>query len=715
MFRPPFCRTLCAFLSVLTLALGGAGRGAVMVGADNPNVPAPRPVEKSPLVPEAPDLILPGQSQQQESRDRLRVIEADARLVQARRFFDAGDLPSALAELRRLDKELPFNPAVKLALADALMKSGQAGPALEEAKAAAELAPEDPTFRLLLSQAYTQTGDFEQALREVERCLARNPTNPSARLNKGLLLNKLGRDKETIEYFKREVEKEPDYLAGHNMLGVVYYARADYTNALQHFDHMMRIAPAEPGGAVNAGLSLLAMNKPREALDRFRAIVKQDPLNPEGYGFSGLCLERLREPEKAAQMYKQAIYVDPKYQDGYTMLAGLFLAQDKLEEAEKVLRQGIEKTPGSTSMHRLLSDLLRRQGREDEASQIMLAALDKGFLEPANWRVFLLAFQKVLEKANQGPVAIPPGRLTNNLERAEWHYKVYHAAMTQTNVTAGALNLVHAALLDGTRPEYFNDLGSLSVPYLGSRAAIPFFMAALYLRPDYEAARRNLVNNVGRVEQAEREVRLQAVLEHVKIQPDQPDIRFSAGLLLAQLNRLEDALPHFARAVELQPRNFNYRMDYAKALFLAGRIDDSLKQTLAALVDSPSNPLIQYQVAWIVLQKPLPGQLDLDLAETEMRKAADSVGRRDPRYPWQMAKVLALRGQWEQAMTAAQLALEIAAELKQEEWMAQIRSDLAGLQEKKAPPKDTERGLTHGFFQPPVPLIPATATGARAN
>ena len=34
--------------------------------------------------------------------------------------------------------------------------------------------------------------------------------------------------------------------------------------------------------------------------------------------------------------------------------------------------------------------------------------------------------------------------------------------------------------------------------------------------------------------------------------------------------------------------------------------------TLAALVDSPNNFLIQYQVAWIVLQKPLPGQLDLD-------------------------------------------------------------------------------------------------------
>lgn len=688
-------------------------RAAVMVGADDQVVPAPKPVPS--LAPDAPELVLPGQTQQQESRDRIRIMEADARLVKARKLFDQADYAAALVELRRLDKELPFNPAVKLAMADALMKSGNAGAALDEAKAAVELAPEDATFRLLLSQAYTMNNNLEQALKEVEKCLEKNPANASARLNKGLLLNKLGRTDETVAYFTREVEKEPEYLAGHNMLGVVYYARANYTNALHHFDQMAKLAPEEPGGPINAGLSLLAMNKPKDALDRFRAIIKKDPLNPEGYGFSGLCLERMKESEKAIQMYKQSIYVEPKYQDGYTMLAGVLLARNQLDEAEKVLRQGIDKTPGSTSMHRLLSDLLRKQNRDEEASQIMLAALDKGFLEPANWRVFLLAFQKVLETANKGTVSIAPGRLTNSVERAEWHYKVFHSAMAQTNLTAAALNLVHAALLDGTRPEYFNDLGSLSTPYLGARACIPFFMAALYLRPDFEAARKNLINNVGKVEKSEREIRLKAILEHVKFQPDQPDIHFSAGILLAQLDRLEDALPHFGRAVELEPRNFNYRMDYAKALYQTGKLDESLKNTLAALVDSPNNFLIQYQVAWIVLQKPLPGQLDLDLAETEMRKAANAVGKRDPRYPWQMAKVYAARGKWEQAMTEAQRALDIATELKAEDWIKPLRDDLAGLQKKIAPPRDADRGLTHGLFSPPVPIRPADAGTTKPN
>ena len=34
-------------------------------------------------------------------------------------------------------------------------------------------------------------------------------------------------------------------------------------------------------------------------------------------------------------------------------------------------------------------------------------------------------------------------------------------------------------------------------------------MASLYLRPDFEAARKNLINNVGKVEKSEREIRLQ--------------------------------------------------------------------------------------------------------------------------------------------------------------------------------------------------------------
>jgi tetratricopeptide (TPR) repeat protein len=699
MFRLPI-------LLAALLALAHA-RGAVMVGADNPKLPDPKATQAGShsrlLTPDAPELVLPNDKPPEDNRLRMRVLEADAKLAQARKLYDSQNFPEAINELRRLDKEMPFNAAIKMALADCMMKIGEITNSIQEAKAAVEISPDEPSFRLLLSTAYSMNGEFGAALDEVEKCLVRNPSNAQARLNKGVLLNKLGKSDEAIAYFKKELEVDPAYVSGHNMLGVLYYGRRDYTNAIHHFDQMIKLAPDQANGAINSGLCLLAMDKPKDALERFRAIVKADPLNPEGYGFAGLCLERLREMEKAMQMYRQAIYVDPMYQDGYTMLAGLLLARNHLEEAEKVLRSGIEKSPKATTLYRLLADLLKRQERHGEAAEIMLTALDHGFLEAENWRTFLTSFQRVLEKVHGGSVPIAPGRLTNNVDRSIWHFRMYQESIARTNITASALHLTQATLLDGTRPEFFNDLGSLSSQHLGPRACIPFFLAALYLKPDYEPARRNLIANAGQADEKVREQRLKEMQEHLKIQPSQPDVWFSAGLLLAQLNRASEAIEYFQKAVELDPKNFNFRMDYAKALFMSGKLDESQQQCLTALIDSPANYLIQYQVAWIIAQKDLPSALDLDLAETEMRKATDVVGPRDPRYPWLMGKIYAKRGKWEQAITEIQRAIDISRKTAKTEWVKLLETDLVALQNKEIPAPDIKRGLTHALFAPPVP------------
>lgn len=716
MIRTPPPRALAAAL--LLLALSPGARAAVMVGADNPNVPAPKAVTApaeggaNPLSVEGPRMVLPGQDQQQDARERMRLMEADSKLIKARKFFDQKKFPEAIEELRRLDREMPFNPAIKMALADSLLKTGAYSNAVQEARSAVELAPQDPVYRLLLSQAYTYNLEFEPALEEVTKCLERNPNNPTARLNKGVLLNKLGRAGEAIDYFKSEVEKQPDYLAGHNMLGVIYYARADYTNAIHHFDQMTRLAPDDAGGPINAGLSLLAVNQPREALERFRGLIKKDPLNPEGYGFAGLCLERLREADKALQMYRQALYVEPNYQDGYTMLAGLLIAQNQLAEAEKTLRLGIEKAPGATTLHRLLAELMRRNGRHKEATQVMLDALDRGFAEPDNWRSFLSSYQKVLEELNKGAVQIAPGRITNNVDRAVWHYKMFGDALSRTNMTAGALHLVHATLLDGTRPEYFNDLASLSGRFLGSRSAQPLFLASLYLNPGFEPARKNLLATTLKTETADLENHLNRLVDHLKRQNDQPEVNFCAALLLTRLNRPSEALPYFARAVEFAPGVVPYRMEYGKSLYESGNLRGALDQVRACGQLMPDNFQLQYLTAWVALQMEQPDVLDLDLAETEAAKAVKAVGKRDPRYPWLLARTLAARGKWNEAVAAAQPALELATTLKKDEWVKRIKEDIAGFQKKLPAPRDAQRGSTEPLFDPPLPLVADTTAAA---
>ena len=58
-------------------------------------------------------------------------------------------------------------------------------------------------------------------------------------------------------------------------------------------------------------------------------------------------------------------------------------------------------------------------------------------------------------------------------------------------------------------------------------------------------------------------------------QPDQPDAYHLLGLLAAQLNRPDEALPLFERAIALNPAVPEYHANYGNALTIAARIDDA--------------------------------------------------------------------------------------------------------------------------------------------
>jgi predicted TPR repeat methyltransferase len=57
--------------------------------------------------------------------------------------------------------------------------------------------------------------------------------------------------------------------------------------------------------------------------------------------------------------------------------------------------------------------------------------------------------------------------------------------------------------------------------------------------------------------------------------PDQPDAYHLLGLLAAQLNKPDDALPLFERAISLNPAVPEYHANYGNALTIAARIDDA--------------------------------------------------------------------------------------------------------------------------------------------
>ncbi len=113
------------------------------------------------------------------------------------------------------------------------------------------------------------------------------------------------------------------------------------------------------------------------------------------------------------------------------------------------------------------------------------------------------------------------------------------------------------------------------------------YRAALQLDPNFLPARMNLANfynTAGRNDEAEKQLR-----EVVRQAPTSGDGFYSLGLLLAEMNRLEEAATHLGRAAALMPDRVRIRYNHALALQRLHRYDEAEVALLKAYQTEPGN------------------------------------------------------------------------------------------------------------------------------
>jgi predicted TPR repeat methyltransferase len=99
-------------------------------------------------------------------------------------------------------------------------------------------------------------------------------------------------------------------------------------------------------------------------------------------------------------------------------------------------------------------------------------------------------------------------------------------------------------------------------------------------------------------------------------QPDQPDAYHLLGLLAAQLNQPDDALPLFERAIALNPTVPEYHANYGNTLMIGARIDDAEAAFAKAISLRPEFPEALMNLATV-----RRGRGDLDEAERLLNRA----------------------------------------------------------------------------------------------
>jgi type IV pilus biogenesis/stability protein PilW len=159
-----------------------------------------------------------------------------------------GNMPKAIAELRKAVESSPNNARYHHALGNAYLRGGETDQAIVEFRRAVELDPRLAEAYNDLGAAYTRREQWDRAIDAFRKALA----NP------------------------RYLSPERAYTN----LGNIYMVQGRYAMAAEEFRRVMDIVPQSPDGYFFLGRALLAQGKTAEAKEQFEKAVRIDGTIP---------------------------------------------------------------------------------------------------------------------------------------------------------------------------------------------------------------------------------------------------------------------------------------------------------------------------------------------------------------------------------------------------------------------------------------------------
>jgi len=210
------------------------------------------------------------------------------------------------------------------------------------------------------------------------------------------------------------------------------------------------------------------------------------------------------------------------------------------------------------------------------------------------------------------------------------------AALAETGKPDDALAEYRRSLeLNDQSSQAHNNLGSVLAQQGKLEEALAQFARAVELNPDNGRAHCNLgsaLSEKGRTAEG-----LDHLRKGVEIEPKFADGQNNLGAALARAGALDEAVEHLAKAVEMEPQSAEYRYNFGRVLAAKGRFAD---------------------------------------AAGHFEQAANLTGMREPAILDILAAMYAETGRYQEAVTTARKALDLASRQGNAELAGSLRSSL---------------------------------------
>jgi tetratricopeptide (TPR) repeat protein len=346
----------------------------------------------------------------------------------------------------------------------------------------------------------------------------------------------------------------------------------------------------------------------------------------------------------------------------HEMLGVALAADGRIDEAINQYNETLLRDPNDADALYNLGNTFRDKGKLDQAVRCYEQGLQVELAE--------------LRRAHQSQHKIIPGALNhlyNNLgnilekqgklNEAIQNYR--EAVKFKPDFARGYYNLGNALLSKGQPDE-----------------AADCYLKAVQIKPDFIEAHNNLGNILRSQHKFEEAVK--HYRQVLKYDPFSPLVHCNIGVALGALGKYNEAVGHLYEALRLKPNSPDIHYNLATVLQSYQNLNEALIHYREALKLRPDWLLPLNDIAWILANHPDPAARNPAEAVTLAERADKLTEHKNAVILNTLAAAYFAAGQTDKAVTAAQTALQLARDSKNDKLAAQILERLESY--KKAKP-----------------------------
>jgi tetratricopeptide (TPR) repeat protein len=315
---------------------------------------------------------------------------------------------------------------------------------------------------------------------------------------------------------------------------------------------------------------------------------------------------------------------------------GALFEKGQLEEAIRHFKEALRINPRYLSASANIGIVLLREGKIDEAVKVLTEVVGSKGNYPKAHNYLGLAYAKKGEFGLAVQNYNEAVRLKPDYVEAIANLGI---ALKEQGKVNEAIKEWHSALqLKPDEPNIHYNMGLAMAEQGNYDEAIRHFSAALAAEPDWAEAHYNL--GCAYYQQGKFDLTIKHCVEALQLKPNYPNAHYNLGLVMVRQGKYDDAIKHFARVVELDPNNVDA---LGNAAWLLATISDVSVQDAAKAIE---------------------------LAE----RACELTGYKEPAMLDTLAAAYAAAGRFNDAISTAEQAINLAKASRQEILSSEIQN-----------------------------------------